>query len=218
MKVIAINGSPRKDWNTARLLGKAVEGAKSAGMDAKIVHIYDFEYKGCVSCFACKRVGGASYGRCAIRDSLTPLLDEIRDVDALIFGSPLYFMTETGEMRSFIERVCFPYICYSNPPTSLYPRRIRSAFIYTMNMEKEFAASIGIAEYLKNTKFFIEMIFGPCEEQICDDTLQYNDYEAHGNVLFDGEAKKRRHEEVFPKDLEQAFELGRRMAEPLTVA
>ena len=84
-----------------------------------------------------------------------------------------------------------------------------------MNMGKELAASMGMAEHLKNTKFFMEMVFGPCEEQICYDTLQYNDYEAYGNVLFDGDAKKRRHEEVFPKDLEQAFELGQRMAQPL---
>ena len=63
----------------------------------------------------------------------------------------------------------------------------------------------------------MEMIFGPCEIQVCYDTLQYNDYKAHENTLFDEAAKKRRHEEVFPKDLEQAFELGRRMASPLLV-
>ena len=49
----------------------------------------------------------------------------------------------------------------------------------------------------------------------CKTPVQYNDYEAHGNVLFDGAAKKRRREEVFPKDLKQAFELGKRMVLPL---
>ena len=211
--MIAVNGSPRKRWNTARLLEKTVEGAKSAGMDARLVHIYDFDFKGCTSCFACKRVDGNSYGRCVTRDGLTPLLDEIRNADVLVFGSPLYLMTETGEMRSFMERVCFPYVCYSNPPTSLFPRRIRNAFVYTMNMGEEFAKSMGLTEHLKNTKFFMEMVFGPCEMQICYDTLQYDDYAAHGNVLFDGVAKKRRREEVFPKDLGQAFELGKRMSQ-----
>ena len=214
--MIVVNGSPRKQWNTAQLLEKAVEGAKSAGMDAKLVHIYDFTFKGCISCFTCKRVKGASYGRCIVRDSLTPLLDEIRDVDALILGSPLYFMTETGQMRSFMERLCFPYASYSNPPTTLFPRRIKNAFIYTMNIGEELAGSMGLASHLDNTKFFMEMAFGPCEIQICYDTLQYDNYVAHGNVLFDGVAKKRRREEIFPRDLEQAFELGRRMALPLT--
>ena len=213
--MIVVNGSPRKQWNTARLLEKVVEGAQSVGMDAKLVHIYDFDFKGCVSCFACKQVDGASCGRCAVRDSLAPLLDEIRDVDALVLGSPLYFMAETGEMRSFMERVCFPYLCYSNPPKSLFPRRIRNALVYTMNVGEERAANMGMTEHSKRTKFFMEMIFGPCEIQTCYDTLQYADYEAHGNEIFDGAAKKRRHEEVFPKDLESAFELGKRMSLPL---
>jgi multimeric flavodoxin WrbA len=216
MKLIAVNGSPRKQWNTAQLLEKVVEGAKSAGMDARLVHIYDYNFKGCTSCFACKRVNGTSYGRCAMRDDLTPLLDDIRDADAMVLGSPLYFMTETGEMRSFIERACFPYGRYSNPLTTLFPRRIKNAFIYTMNLGEEHAQNMGLADLVINkTKFFMEMVFGPCEIQLCYDTLQYDDYDLHGNTLFDGAAKKRRREEVFPKDLEQAFELGRRCALPL---
>jgi len=214
MKMIAVNGSPRKQWNTAKLLEKVVEGAKSAGMEAKLVHIYDFDFKGCISCFACKRASGTSYGRCVVRDSLTPLLDEIRDVDALVLGSPLYFMSETGEMRSFMERVCFPYVRYSSPPTTLFPRQIRNACVYTLNAGEELAEYMGLADHVKKTKFFMEMVFGSCEIQICYDTLQYDDYEAHGNVFFDGAAKKRRREEMFPKDLEQAFELGKRMSLP----
>jgi len=215
MKLLAVNGSPRKQWNTARLLESVVEGAKSAGMDTKLVHIYDFEFKGCVSCFRCKRVDGANYGRCAVRDDLTPLLDEIYSADALVFGSPLYVMTETGEMRSFLERACFPYVCYSNPPSTLFPRRIKNAFVYTMNLGEELARNMGLADHLNKTKFFMELVFGPCEMQICYDTLQYTDYEAHGNVLFDGDAKKQRHEKVFPEDIKQAFGLGQRMALPL---
>ena len=183
MKMIAVNGSPRKRWNTGRLLEYVVAGAKTTGMDAELVHIYDYDFKGCTSCFACKRVDGTSYGRCAMRDGLTPLLDEIRTVSALVLGSPLYFMTETGEMRSFMERVCFPYIRYSNPPTSLAPRRIPTAFVYTMNAGEELAAQLGLADHIKKTQFFMEMAFGPCEMQICYDTLQYEDYKAYENVL-----------------------------------
>ena len=216
MKLLAVNGSPRKQWNTARLLESVAAGARSAGMDARLVHIYDYDFKGCISCFACKRVGGASYGRCSVRDGLTPLLDEIHSTDALVFGSPLYFMTETGEMRSFMERLCFPYLSYSNPPETLFPRQIRNAFVYTMNLGEELAESMGLEAHLNNTKFFMELTFGPGEVQICYDTLQYTDYKAHGNVFFNGDAKKQRQEEVFPEDIKQAFELGRRMALPLT--
>ena len=53
MKVIGINGSPRKKWNTAMLLAKALEGAASQGAETDSFHLYDLNYKGCVSCFAC---------------------------------------------------------------------------------------------------------------------------------------------------------------------
>ena len=57
MKVIAFNGSPRKNWNTAMLLEKALEGAKSEGAETELIHLYDLNYNGCISCFACKTKG-----------------------------------------------------------------------------------------------------------------------------------------------------------------
>ncbi len=66
MKVMAFNGSPRKTWNTATLLGQALEGAASQGAETELIHLYDLSYQGCVSCFACKRkdaqvMGNARY-------------------------------------------------------------------------------------------------------------------------------------------------------------
>jgi multimeric flavodoxin WrbA len=60
MKIMAFNGSPRKEWNTAALLKKALEGASSQGAETELVHLYDSNYKGCISCFACKEKGGKS--------------------------------------------------------------------------------------------------------------------------------------------------------------
>ena len=88
--VIAINGSPRKTWNTATLLEHTIKGAESAGAKTEIVHLYDLDYKGCTSCFACKLNGGPSYGKCAMKDGLTLVLERIRNADALILGSPVY--------------------------------------------------------------------------------------------------------------------------------
>src|SRR5208283_4734894 len=90
MEVIALNGSPRKTWNTATLLEKALEGAASQGAKTKLVHLYDFDFKGCRSCFGCKTKGGPSYGRCAVKDDLTPILNEIESVSAIVLGSPIY--------------------------------------------------------------------------------------------------------------------------------
>jgi len=60
MKVMAINGSPRKEWNTATLLENALEGAASQGAETELVHLYDLNFKGCKSCFECKTRGGES--------------------------------------------------------------------------------------------------------------------------------------------------------------
>jgi len=101
MKVIAINGNPRKKWNTATMLEKALEGAASEGAETELIHLYDLNFKGCTSCFACKLKDGKSYGKCAMKDELTHVLEKLRDVDAVILGSPIYLGNCTGEMRSF---------------------------------------------------------------------------------------------------------------------
>ncbi len=78
MQVIGINGSPRKQWNTATLVAKALEGAAAQGAETELVHLYDLDFKGCTSCFACKTRGGKSYGRCAMKDGLTPVSSRVR--------------------------------------------------------------------------------------------------------------------------------------------
>jgi multimeric flavodoxin WrbA len=84
MKVMAFNGSPRKNWNTAQLLEKALEGAASAGAQTEMVNLYDLNYRGCMSCFSCKQKDGVNYAKCAMRDDLTPLLKKAGEADALI--------------------------------------------------------------------------------------------------------------------------------------
>jgi multimeric flavodoxin WrbA len=107
MEIIAFNGSPRKDWNTATLLKKALAGAASVGAKTELIHLYDLNYKGCYSCFACKERGGKSYGRCPIKDDLLPIFKRIENVDAIIVGSPIYIGRISGEMQSFLERLIF---------------------------------------------------------------------------------------------------------------
>ena len=125
MKAIGVNGSPRKKWNTATLLERALEGAGSQGAKTELVHLYDLDYKGCISCFACKKKTGRSYGKCAVRDGLTPLLRKVTQADVIILGSPIYFGTVTGEMRSFLERLFFPCSPIPNLAAPSSPERPR---------------------------------------------------------------------------------------------
>jgi multimeric flavodoxin WrbA len=213
MKIMAFNGSPRKKWNTATLLKKALEGAASQGAKTELFHLYDLNFKGCISCFACKTKGGKSYGRCAVKDDLTPIFRKIEKADAVILGSPIYFGSVSGEMRSFMERLLFPYLTYTDPPQSLFPGKIKTGFIYTMNTTEKQMAERGYVQLFKSNEMVLRMIFGDSEYMCSFDTYQFDDYSKVVSTRFDPVKKARRREEVFPKDCEKAFEMGSQFAE-----
>ncbi|MFZ3138782.1 MAG: flavodoxin family protein [Thermodesulfovibrionales bacterium] len=212
MKIIAFNGSPRKKWNTATLLEKALEGAASQGAKKELIHLYDLNFKGCISCFACKTKGGKSYGRCAVKDDLTPVFRKIEKADAIILGSPIYFGSVSGEMRSFMERLLFPYLTYTDPPQSLFPRKIKTGFIYTMNTTEEQMTERGYVQYFKLHEMVLRMIFGASEYMCSFDTYQFKDYSKVVSSRFDPEKKAKRRKEIFPIDCEKAFDMGARFA------
>ncbi len=211
MKVFAVNGSPRKKWNTATLLEKALEGAASQGAETELVHLYDLDYKGCISCFACKLKGGKSYGRCAINDGLTPLLDKLSNADAFVLGSPIYFGTVTGEMRSFMERLFFPYLVYTRPPGSLFGRKIATAFIYTMNVTEKLMKEYQYPVHIGLNENVLRRTFGQAESLCSFETLQFEDYDKVVFSYFDPEERRERRRTVFPEDCRKAYTLGARL-------
>jgi len=212
MKIIAFNGSPRKKWNTATLLEKVLEGAESQGAETEIVHLYDLNFKGCKSCFSCKTNGSKSYGKCAVKDDLTPILERIEDFDAIILGSPIYLGTVTGEMRLLIERLVFPYLTYTEPIQSLFPKKIHSAFIYTMNIAEEQIEEYGYTTLFNTNENYLRLIFGEAESLFSYDTYQFRDYSKVLATRFDEKRKAKRRKEVFPEDCKKAFEMGARFA------
>ena len=214
-KVIAINGSPRKTWNTAQLLEYALKGAESVGAETDIIHLYDLDYKGCTSCFSCKLVGGKSYGKCALKDELTPILEKILSADALILGSPIYVGTATGEMRSFLERLLYPYIVYDPERSSLFTKKMATGFIYTMGADESRVKEMGYESQFRLTATILERIFGPSEWFMVTDTLQFDDYTKYVSSAFDPEARARQHRNVFPKECKKAFDMGKRLGNGL---
>ena len=162
MKLLAVNGSPRKNMNTGSLLEKVVEGAASQGAEAELVHLRDLEaYRGCIGCFHCKKPGSQHYGRCALRDSLTPLLDKAHEADVLVFGSPFYFSTETALMRSFMERLWFQYFLYTLKKPPLSPRKKATALLYTMNVQEKDMEAYGKTTLVAGSKGTMERLFAP---------------------------------------------------------
>ena len=213
MKVIAFNGSPRKEWNTATLLKKALEGAASRGAEVELVHLYDLNYKGCTSCFACKLKDGKSYGHCAMKDGLTPFLREIESADGILLGSPVYLGAATGEMRSLMERLVFPFLTYTDPPGSIFPGKARVGIIYTFGATEEMAVQRGWDRTLSDTGAFMQRIIGPAETLLVYDTLQFDDQSKYVAARFDPVQKAARRRDVFPQDCRKAFEMGVRLHE-----
>ncbi|KZL90404.1 flavodoxin family protein [Clostridium magnum] len=212
MKVYAINGSPRKNKNTATLLQKALDGVKESAKDkeieTEIINLYDLNYTGCKSCFACKRLGGTSYGKCAIKDDIYEVLEKLSQADGLIFGSPIYFGTITGQLQSFLERLLFPYLVYDENYSSIPPKKMPTAFIYTMNVPEEVMNQIGYLKTFHRIESVIERIFTKPLAMYSNNTYQFDDYSKYKSSAFSEEAKAAHRKIQFPLDCQKAFELG----------
>jgi len=197
------------------LLEKSLEGAASQGAETKLIHLYDLDFKGCRSCFGCKTKGGRSYGKCAVKDDLTPVLKDIEKADGLILGSPIYLGAITGEMKSFMERLIFPFLRYvkdDDPVPSLFPRKIHTGFIYTMNVNEEQMKELGYKKDIALNEKFLRKIFGNAESLLCFDTYQFDDYSKIDQDRFDVAKKAASRREHFPDDCQRAFEMGIRFA------
>ena len=117
-KIVAINASPRKDWNTGSLVREAAKGAKLNGAEVTIFDLYKLEkFTGCISCFGCKLP--EHQGVCIYKDGLAPVLEDIRSADGLIIGTPNYLGDVSAAFRSLYERLIFQSLTYKIEPKSI---------------------------------------------------------------------------------------------------
>ena len=79
-------------------------------------------------------------------------------------------------MRSFLERLLFPYFTYTDPPQSLFPKKIPTAFIYTMNVPEEMMREWDYERVFGQLQWLLQMVFGASEFLYSCDTLQFKDY------------------------------------------
>ncbi|MCM1488491.1 MAG: flavodoxin family protein [Firmicutes bacterium] len=213
MKVILLNGSPRKGWNTHKLLIEAECGARETGAETELINIFDLNYTDCKSCFACKLKGNKTGGICNLRDDLRPILEKIHEANAVIIGSPAYYGDLTGETLSLIHRMLFPTMHYENDNThdELLPIKKKCGLIVTMNATEDIVNK-GYDHVFKSTADMIGMIFGSCETLYSCDTYQFDDYGKYYAGMFDEAHKAEHRAKQFPIDLKRAFELGKRVS------
>ncbi len=207
MKIIAVNGSARKNWNTHILLNKALEGAESAGAQTELINLYDLEYKGCTGCLACKIKQSKNPGHCAVNDDLKPVLDRIDKSDGLILGSPIYLGDITAMLRAFWERLIFQYLNYNDYSKPLFTGNLRTAFIYTMSVHEGY-----YNELFKKYEDILGLYFKYAGTLQSTETLQVYDYSKYHMAAFSEAERKERREKVFPDDCRKAYELGKSIA------
>ena len=217
IKAVILDGGPRKDKNTAQALHKAMQGALDAGAEVEYIRLFDLNFKGCHSCFACKVKGQQAHGVCVIKDELRPVLEKAVAADVVIIGSPVYFSYPTGTTRSFLERFAFPnytYLVNEQGKRALpieHPKK--TAMIYTMNISEELLEKWKYTTLLGRNDIALRAGFGHCETLYICNTYQFNDYSRYEFNLYPEEEKRAYRDEHFPIDLENAYKLGWRLVE-----
>jgi multimeric flavodoxin WrbA len=217
MKIIAINGSPRKKGNTATMCRHFLNGATSAenNVQTLLINLYDYDFKGCVGCFSCKRKNSANYGKCVRKDGISSLLEEISLADGIAFGTPIYFGYFSSGLHSFLERLLYPYVTYEKNFTTIAPKRFQTAMIYTMNTSEERSKEIGQANLPKRMESYIERVFAKPSTIYAYNTYQFDNYSSFEAGMFDEHDKANYREQQFPIDCQNAFNAGKTMVEKI---
>ena len=203
MKIAVINGSPRKNWNTAQLMEKFVEGMKSEhdNLEIQNINVYDYQFSGCRSCFACKLKAFEDQPlACRFKDGITEVLDDVRNCDAVVIGSPIQFCDLSAQLKAFLERLMYP---------GKAPKVIPAALIMTMNAteapyNKVIAPSIEItANYWKGNFNYLP------KQYTAFDTYQRKNEHLYKKSSHDMEGKRIRHEAHFHEELDRFYALGK---------
>ena len=213
------NASPRKGWNTAKMLEATKAGAEKAGAVTELINLYDIKFPGCKSCFACKLKKAKTNGVCALRDELRPILERARQADVLVLGSPIYFSYPTGVYRAFFERLAFPVYSYhyeDGKPLVCRDKVIETANIFTMNCPREMMEKVGYTTLLEANTQALTAVFGASETLYACNTYQFSDYSRYDMTLFTEEEKRAYRDAHFGEDLAAARALGRRLVERAT--
>jgi multimeric flavodoxin WrbA len=100
MKLVAINGSPRKDGNTAAMLKEIVALAEKKGIQTRYFNLVDLKIADCKGCQNCK-----TNEACAQKDDMFPVIEAMQESEFVLLGSPVYMGDETGLMKCMADRL-----------------------------------------------------------------------------------------------------------------
>jgi len=123
LKVVAINGSARKDGNTAILIRRVLQVLESEGIETELIQLADQQIHGCTACGTCRKIQNK---QCKIvNDNVNLYIEKMTAADGIILGSPTYFSMMTSEMKALIDRAGF--VGRSNG--DLFKRKVGAAVV-----------------------------------------------------------------------------------------
>ena len=100
MKVVGIEGSPRKNGNTEKLVRTILDGAEKGGAQTRFIKLIDHDLKICRGCGTCRATG-----ECVLNDDMDEVVDIIQGSDVVVLGSPVYMWQVTGNTKVFMDRL-----------------------------------------------------------------------------------------------------------------
>lgn len=152
MKVLGLVGSGRKDGNTNQLIEKILEGAKSTGHKTKKIHLSDMTISPIGDCTVCWKIG-----HCQIEDDFDSLMQEVLLNDCVIFGTPVYWLGPSAQMKTFLDR----WVCKINLEGDSFRNKIRGkkCIIATPHQDEKLTGAEYLLTIIERTFEYMEMAY-----------------------------------------------------------
>ncbi len=191
VKVLGISASPRRDGNSDLLLQRALAGARLAEGDVEHLRLCDYRIEGCTECDAC-----AATGDCPIDDDYPRILDKMLAADRIILATPVFFLTVSAQAKLLIDRGQCLWMRKNVLGLPLFePKRDRRGMIVAVGGSRGRRQFQCVRRPVQSYFRYLEV---DCVSSLC-----VNQVDAKGAIL------------KHPEALEQAFRLGRTLADPL---
>jgi multimeric flavodoxin WrbA len=140
MKVVAFNGSPRKDGNTTILINHVFRELEKEGVETELVQLSGREIRGCIACYKCFENKDQ---HCAVKDDIAnECIEKMIGAEGILLGSPVYFTDVTAEMKALIDRAGFVSMAnggmYKNKVSAAVVAVRRSGSMHTLDTMNHF--------------------------------------------------------------------------------
>lgn len=167
MKVVAFNGSPKKEGNTYHAIKILAEQLEKENIEVEIIHVGNKNLRGCTACNSCFKTRDE---RCIIDDEVNGWIQKMKEADGIVFGSPVHFSDITAEMKAFLDRAT--YVASANK--SLFRHKVgvgitavrRSGGLPAYNQLNNY---IGYSEMVMPTSNYWNVIYGRAPGEVLQD-------------------------------------------------